>query len=62
MMRKMKVFVVNAGSSSIKYQLYQMPEAAVLARGIVEKIGEDISKLYHSQPKRRSKTMKRQWH
>jgi acetate kinase len=36
----MKVLVVNAGSSSIKYQLYQMPEALVLAKGMVECIGE----------------------
>jgi len=43
----MKVLVINAGSSSIKYQLYQMPEAKVLAKGIVEKIGEESSKLTH---------------
>ena len=44
----MKVLVINAGSSSIKYQLYQMPEAKVLAKGVVEKIGEEMSKLSHS--------------
>lgn len=43
----MKVLVINAGSSSIKYQLYQMPEANVLAKGVVEKIGETGSKLTH---------------
>ncbi|MHC4737951.1 MAG: acetate/propionate family kinase [Planctomycetota bacterium] len=43
----MKVLVINAGSSSIKYQLYRMPEADVLARGVVEKIGEEDSKLSH---------------
>ncbi len=43
----MKVLVINAGSSSIKYRLYQMPEAMVLAKGIVEKIGEEASKLSH---------------
>jgi len=43
----MKVLVINAGSSSIKYYLYQMPEAKVLANGIVEKIGEETSKLSH---------------
>ncbi len=43
----MKVLVINAGSSSIKYQLYQMPEAMVLAKGVVEKIGEEASKLSH---------------
>ena len=41
----MKVLVVNCGSSSIKYQLYQMPEANVLAKGMVERIGEENSKL-----------------
>ena len=44
----MKVLVINAGSSSIKYQLYQMPDAKVLAKGNVERIGEEISKLTHS--------------
>ena len=43
----MKVLVVNAGSSSIKYQLYQMPQEKVLAKGVVEKIGEEIQKLAH---------------
>jgi len=43
----MIVLVINAGSSSIKYQLYQMPEAQVLARGIVERIGEETSRLTH---------------
>ena len=43
----MKVLVINAGSSSIKYQLYQMPQAKVLAKGVVEKIGEEIQKLVH---------------
>jgi acetate kinase len=35
----MKVFVLNCGSSSIKYQLILMPEKKVLAKGLVEKIG-----------------------
>jgi len=43
----MKVLVINAGSSSIKYQLYQMPESKVLAKGVLERIGEKISKLSH---------------
>jgi len=44
----MKVLVLNAGSSSIKFQLYQMPEATVLARGVVERIGEAAATLVHS--------------
>ena len=43
----MIVLAINAGSSSIKYQLYQMPQASVLARGIVERISEQGSKLTH---------------
>jgi acetate kinase len=44
---KMKVLVINAGSSSVKYFLYQMPGAEVLAKGLVEKIGEETSALSH---------------
>ena len=36
----MKVLVINSGSSSIKYQLFLMPEESVLAKGAVERIGE----------------------
>ena len=43
----MKVLVINAGSSSVKYYLYRMPEAEVLANGFVECIGQDNSSLYH---------------
>jgi acetate kinase len=35
----MKILVLNCGSSSIKYQLFDMPSGAVLTKGIVEKIG-----------------------
>jgi acetate kinase len=35
----MKILVLNCGSSSIKYQLFNMDGNAVVARGIVEKIG-----------------------
>ncbi len=44
----MIILVLNAGSSSIKYQLYRMPEGVVLAKGIVERIGEGNSRLSHS--------------
>ena len=36
----MKVLVINSGSSSIKYQLFDMPEEKVLAAGAIERIGE----------------------
>ena len=35
-----KVLVINSGSSSIKYQLFNMDDGAVLASGAVERIGE----------------------
>ncbi len=37
----MKILVVNAGSSSIKYQLYNMDDNSVLAKGLCERIGVD---------------------
>ncbi len=43
----MKVLVINAGSSSVKYHLYQMPQAQIIATGLVEKIGEEDSELSH---------------
>jgi acetate kinase len=43
----MKVLVINAGSSSVKYHLYRMPQAEVLAMGFVERIGEENSELSH---------------
>ena len=43
----MKVLVINCGSSSIKYQLYDMPAGAVLAKGLVERIGESGSALVY---------------
>ncbi|MDQ0222937.1 acetate kinase [Streptococcus moroccensis] len=36
-----KTIAINAGSSSLKWQLYQMPEETVLAKGIIERIGLD---------------------
>jgi acetate kinase len=39
-MGNMKVLVLNCGSSSIKYQLYSMPDGEVLAKGLVQRIGE----------------------
>ena len=38
----MKILVINSGSSSIKYQLFLMPEERVLAKGAVERIGEAV--------------------
>ena len=43
----MKVLVINCGSSSIKYQLYDADTEQVLAKGTVSKIGEEGSYLKH---------------
>ena len=43
----MKVLVINAGSSSLKYQLIDMDSMEVLAKGLCERIGIDGSKLTH---------------
>ncbi|MDF2924430.1 MAG: acetate kinase [Paenibacillaceae bacterium] len=43
----MKILVVNAGSSSLKYQLYDMTDESVLAKGRVERIGMDTAILVH---------------
>ncbi len=43
----MKIFVVNCGSSSLKYQLFDMDSESVLAKGLCERIGIDGSKLTH---------------
>lgn len=37
----MKILSVNAGSSSLKFQVYEMPECKVLINGYIEKIGMD---------------------
>jgi len=50
----MKVLVINCGSSSIKYQLYQMPGKAVICRGLVERIGESDGALRHQYQDRTS--------
>lgn len=43
----MKVLVVNAGSSSLKYQLFDMENEKVIAKGNAERIGIDGSFLKH---------------
>ena len=43
----MIVLVVNCGSSSLKYQLVNMDNEEVMAKGLVEKIGLSDSLLTH---------------
>ena len=47
----MKILVVNAGSSSLKYQLIEMDTESVLAKGVCERIGLEGSVLVHKGKK-----------
>ncbi len=44
----MKIFVVNTGSSSLKYQLIDMEGERVISKGIVERIGEEGSLMSYT--------------
>lgn len=43
----MNILVINCGSSSLKYQLIDMSNESVLAKGLVERIGIEGSKIKH---------------
>ena len=45
----MKILVLNCGSSSIKYQLFDMEDESVMASGLAERIGEAQGKLTHKK-------------
>ncbi len=45
----MKILVINAGSSSLKYQLFDMENESVLAKGLCERIGIDGKFTYKPQ-------------
>ncbi len=47
----MKVLVINAGSSSLKYQLIETDTEEVLAKGVCERIGTDGSSIKHTGKK-----------
>lgn len=46
----MKILVLNCGSSSLKYQLIDMNDESVVAKGLCERIGIEGSKLTHKVP------------
>ena len=46
----MKILVINCGSSSLKYQLIDMDDESVVAKGLCERIGIEGSKLTHQVP------------
>ena len=43
----MKILVINAGSSSLKYQLFDMSTNDVIAKGLIDRIGIEWSILKH---------------
>ena len=45
----MKILVLNCGSSSIKYQLFNMEDGAVMASGLAERVGEPQGRLTHNK-------------
>ncbi len=45
----MKILVLNCGSSSIKYQLFNMKDEAVMASGLAERVGEPLGRLTHNK-------------
>ena len=47
----MYVLVVNAGSSSLKYQLFEMDTREVIAKGLCERIGIDGKITHHAAGK-----------
>ena len=51
----MKILVINAGSSSLKYQLFDMLEEKVLAKGNCERIGIKGSNISHKTADGRNK-------
>ncbi len=43
----MRILVLNTGSSSLKYRLFDMPDGELLCRGLLERIGLDGTRLKH---------------
>ena len=55
----MKIFVVNAGSSSLKYQLIDMDNEQVLCKGLCERIGVEGSRISHKSESGRTTPLTR---
>lgn len=43
----MQILVINSGSSSIKFQIIEMPSEAVICRGLVERIGHENAEIHY---------------
>jgi len=51
-----KILVLNAGSSSLKFKLYEMPGKSLLAQGLIERIGEEGSGVHIFYDEKRHET------
>lgn len=47
----MKIVVINSGSSSIKFQLLEMPKGKVIAKGLIERVGFKDAVLHYKTKK-----------
>ncbi|WP_420601787.1 acetate/propionate family kinase [Flagellimonas sp.] len=47
----MKILVINSGSSSIKFQVIQMPDGETLCKGLIERLGEENGKIHYQSQK-----------
>ncbi|MGO1581327.1 MAG: acetate kinase [Peptoniphilaceae bacterium] len=55
----MKILVINCGSSSLKYQLIDMDGEKLLAKGLVERIGIEGSRVKHTTTGKNSKVIEK---
>ena len=53
----MKIVIINSGSSSIKYQLIEMPENTIICSGMIDRIGLENSNLTYSTEKESLETV-----
>ncbi|MGY6650296.1 acetate/propionate family kinase [Wenyingzhuangia sp. IMCC45574] len=44
----MNILIINSGSSSLKYQMIEMPSEKLVCKGLIERIGQENSKLEYS--------------
>jgi acetate kinase len=54
-----KVLIFNCGSSSIKYQLHEMPDRRLIAKGVVERIGERGAAIQHQEKRQKKDEVRR---
>lgn len=43
----MKILIINSGSSSIKFQVIEMPSEIVICKGLVERIGHENAEIHY---------------